>query len=82
MWLKRLLKLNQSVPAWGAGENGSMGGGMDAGGTKTFPGQGGFFAKETPNQEEWDNKTKRRRKRKMMERQRKWRLSKDRHHNQ
>lgn len=70
------------MPSWGAGENGPMGGGIDAGGTQTFPGQGGIFADETPNREELYNARRRQRKRKMLERKRQWRLSKDRHHNQ
>jgi len=72
------LKISQPVPGYGAGENGGgTAGGIDAGGIKTFPGQGGFFAEETPNREELYNQMKRRQKRKIRERKRQWRLSKD-----
>ncbi len=75
MWLKRLLKLNQSVPGYGQG-SGGMGAGMDAGGTAIFPGQSGLFGGELTTQEEYNNKAKRLRKKKIRERERKWRLSK------
>ena len=70
MWLKRLLKLNATGPAGGAGSD--MGGSIPV-----FEGQGSIFGGESPNREEVYNTKKRRQKRKMLERKRKWRLSRD-----
>lgn len=70
MWLKRLLKLNSNSPDGGAG--GGAGGSIPV-----FEGQGSIFGGEVPNREEVYNNRKRRQKRKMLERKRKWRLSRD-----
>ena len=75
MWLKRLLKTNATGPAGGAGS--------DYGGSiPVFEGQGSIFGGEPPNREEMYNAKKRRQKRKMLERKRKWRSSRDRRLNQ
>lgn len=71
MWLKRILKLNSNSPDGGAG--GGAGGSIPV-----FEGQGSFFGGESPNREELYNAQRRQRKRKMLERKRKWRLSRDR----
>lgn len=74
MWLKRLLKINSSSPDGGAG-------GGAGGSTPVFEGQGSLFGGETHDrgaiQREY-NTVERRRKRKMLERKRKWRSSRDR----
>ena len=73
MWLKRLLKTNATGPAGGGG--GDLGVAGDN--VVSLPGQGSLFQAEPPNREELYNARKRRQKRKMLERKRKWRLSKD-----
>jgi len=82
MWLKRLLK--QSNYGTGSGENGGGGAGI-APSIPTFD-QGNLFTGGKPNQklynEENRNELKRRRKRRVLERKRKWLSLKDRHHNQ
>ena len=78
MWLKRLLKLSNY--GTGSGENGGAGGGIDVGSnfsTGVLPGQGNLFD-EPPNREELYNARKRRQKQRMLERKRKWLLSRDR----
>lgn len=75
MWLKRLLKISATGPAGGGGGDIGVAGDnvMGIGG-----GQGSLFQDEAPNREELYNATKRRQKRKKLERKRKWRLSRDR----
>jgi len=73
MWLQRILKISASGPAGGGGGDLGVAGDnvMGIGG-----GQGSLF-QEAPNREELSNNMKRRQKRKMLERKRKWRSSRD-----
>lgn len=75
MWLKRLLKTNSNSPDGGAG--GGAGGSIPV-----FEGQGSIWGGEPPDREEMYNAKKRRQKRKMLERKREWRSSRDRRLNQ
>lgn len=78
MWLKRLLKTNATGPAGGAGGDLGVAGDNVMG---THPGQGTLFEEDPPNREERYNTIRRRRKRKMLERKRKWRSSRDQYQN-
>lgn len=76
MWLQRLLNKQGN---YGTGSSPSGGAGSGAGGsTPNFSGQAQIFQDDVPNREERYNTRKRQRKRKMLERQQKWRSSKDR----
>ena len=75
MWLKRLLKTNATGPAGGGGGDLGVAGDNVMG---IGSGQGSLFQVEPPNREELYNARERRQKRKMLERKRKWRLSRDR----
>ena len=71
MWFKRLLKSS------GTGQDGGAGSGS-GGSIPVFEGQGSIFGAEPePNREEVYNTKRRRRKRKMLERKRKWRSLRD-----
>lgn len=78
MWLQRLLKQSN----YGTGWSQSGGAGSDIGvgsdNVINLPGQTQLFQAEPPNREERYNARKRREKRKMLERRRKWRSSRDR----
>lgn len=75
MWLKRLLKISATGPAGGAGGDLGVAGDNVMG---IGSGQGSLFQAEPPTREEAYNARKRRQKRKMLERKREWRLSRDR----
>ncbi len=75
MWLKRLLKISATGPSGGGGGDIGVAGDNVMG---IGSGQGSLFQAEPPNREEVYNARKRHRKRKMMERKRKWRSSRDR----
>lgn len=74
MWLRRLLKNNATGPAGGAG--GDVGVGSENV-MNVHPGQGVLFGTEPPTREELYNTQKRRKKRKILERKRKWRSLND-----
>lgn len=84
MWLKRLLKQNNIGPG---GPSGGGGGDIGVGSpfaTGDMPGQGNLFDQRGSSEsaaatrEKLYNARKRQQKRKMLKRERKWRLSKDR----
>ena len=81
MWLKRLIENNQlpKQSNYGTGGSSSGGAGSDLGvGATPLPAlPQGLLGKGTGRKQQLDNQNKRLQKRKRMEKQRKWRLSKD-----